>query len=184
MFTNELQEKKQKEITLHEIHENELKMLIDFFYTGIIDINERNVYDLLDTASRIEVTLVEDTCARFLWDNLNVSNCLMTWTLTESFANLKALTEKAKKFVEEKFVEIVATEHVFLLLDPSFLTTLLRSDALNVYSEEEVFNALSKWVRYDQVNRRCHVKDLLKNIRFSQLKLKVKTLFSVYHSLS
>lgn len=181
MFTNNMQERNQQEIILHEIHGNELKALIDFIYTGFIDINETNVFELLETATRIEFTHIEDTCVRFLRDKLNASNCLMTWTLTEPFANLKELTELALTFVEENFVEVTES-HEFLLLDVIHLSTLLSSDDLNVYSEEEVFNALSKWVSYDRDNRQCNVKNLLSTIRSSQLKLKVKSTFSVLQS--
>lgn len=172
MFTNDLQEKNQKEINLHEIHGNELKALIDFCYTGYIDINETNVMELMETASRTEFTLIEDACACFLRQKLNVLNCLMTWISIEPFINLKRLTGMALKMVEENFVEVAETQE-FLLLDVGHLSTLLKSDGLNVYSEEEVFNALSKWVNYDQENRKCNVKYLLETIRFSQLKMKV-----------
>lgn len=89
----------------------------------------------------------------------------MTWTLTERFVNLKELTEMAAKCVKENFAEVTET-HEFLLLDVNHLLTLLRSDDLDVYSEEEVFNALWKWVNYDQDNRKCKVIDLLTFVTF------------------
>lgn len=151
-------------------------MLIDFCYTGSIDINETNVFKLFDTASRTEFTLIEDACSQFLQDNLNVSNCLNTWTLSDCFPNLKVLTALAMKFVQENFVDVAETNE-FLLLDAGHLTALLIGDGLIVFSEEEVFNAMSKWINYDFDNRKHHASDLLVTIRYAELNSKVIEFF-------
>lgn len=172
MFTNDLKEKNEREIILHEINGAELKLLIDFCYTGIIEINELNVYGLLETATRIEFTRMETKCKEFLLRKMNVLNCLTIWISVEPFTHLNDLVKLAMQYAKVNFVDVVETRE-FLLLDAERLSVLLKSDNLNVFSEEEVFNAVAKWLDYDEGNRKCHVSNLLSHVRFTHLKSKV-----------
>ena len=50
------------------------------------------------------------------------------------------------------------------------MANLLKSDDLNVPSEQEVFHALMEWVQHDFPNRELHIPDLLALIRLPLLK--------------
>jgi kelch-like protein 20 len=56
MFTNELAESKQAEITIKDIDENAMEILIDFCYTSKITIDEKIVQSLLPAACLLQVT--------------------------------------------------------------------------------------------------------------------------------
>lgn len=49
------------------------------------------------------------------------------------------------------------------------LGNLLKSDDLNVPSEQDVFHALMEWVQHDFLNREQHIPDLLALIRLPLL---------------
>lgn len=55
MFTNELAESKQPEITLKDIDENAMEILIDFCYTSKITIDEKTVQTVLPAACLLQV---------------------------------------------------------------------------------------------------------------------------------
>lgn len=57
----------------------------------------------------------------------------------------------------------------FFQLSAEQLANLLKSDDLNVTSEEEVFYSLMEWVQHDQANREKDVPDLLSLIRLPLL---------------
>lgn len=168
-------DKDKEEITLEEIHGNELKTLIDFCYSGEIEISERNALALLQTASRLKFVTIERKCGDFLRKTLSLSNCLSIWAVIEPLLNFKELLKYTQTFVANKFVHIVNNSDEFLQLDADFLLILIRRDDLNVWSEEQVFNALVKWVQHDAESRKCHVPELLASIRWSQLKQRVSS---------
>lgn len=55
MFTNELAESKQTEVTIKDIDENAMEMLIDFCYSSKITIDEKIVQSLLPAACLLQV---------------------------------------------------------------------------------------------------------------------------------
>lgn len=67
------------------------------------------------------------------------------------------------------FLFQVCKNQEFFQLSAEQLANLLKSDDLNVTSEEEVFYSLMEWVQHDQANREKDVKDLLSLIRLPLL---------------
>lgn len=57
----------------------------------------------------------------------------------------------------------------FFQLNPEQFANLLKSDDLNVPSEQDVFHALIEWCQYDQTNREKNIPDLLALIRLPLL---------------
>lgn len=172
MFTIDMKEKQQAEIILNDIHGHDLKILIEFCYTSVIDINESNVYGLLEAATRMEFHHLEQKCYDFLSGNLSVSNCLIVWAAVDPFANLRQLVRMAVDCAEMHFSQVTGS-HEFLLLESERLKILLESNDLNIWSEEEVFNALCKWIHYDENNRKPLVRELLPTIRLLHIRSEV-----------
>lgn len=165
-----------QEIVLKEIHGNELRLIIDYCYTGFIQINEENVYRLLEASSKMEFNNIEMRCAQVISSMLSLSNCLRVWSYTEPFMNL-VVFKRAEKLIHLNFTDIVKSEE-FLLLTPEQLLTLFKSDDLNVFSEEDVYKAFIKWLSYDENVRKFQIFKLLSAIRLTQLKSEVIFLFS------
>lgn len=180
MFMSNFKESTQIEIELHGTLGAELKSLVDFSYTGIIKVNETNVIGILHMATRMEFVQIELKCRNFLLENLNTSTCLAIWTSLQPFLNFNELCTAAFKYAETNFMEIIETED-FLALDVSDLFALLGSDGLDVWSEEEVFKGLIKWVNFDYATRKSDFAKLLSAIRLTYIKTKVQILF---HPLS
>lgn len=176
MFTNDFREKNQNEITLQDVNGACLKALIDCCYSGSIEINEGNMYEILLTASRLNFCQVELACYSSLSKILNASNCLNMWSVVHSPDSRNELTEAIIHCAGLNFDKIVHLED-FLLLNADQLLLLLQSDKLNVWSEEEVFNALVRWIDYDPSSRNTDIKKLMSAIRFIHLRPRVSTLF-------
>lgn len=156
------------QISFDGIDGDSLGVIIDFCYSGSIDINESNVCRIMQTAACLEFTHIERKCHRFLSEIINITNCLLIWTSIDANRDFNKLKQTAKG----NFVEVVK-RHEYFLLDVQRLLELLQSDDLNIWSEEEVFNAAVNWIRYDEIARASHVKEILSTIRFPFLKLEV-----------
>lgn len=61
----------------------------------------------------------------------------------------------------------------FLGLTDEQLASLLKSDDLNVVTEENVFESLMTWVQHDSANREKHLPTLLKLIKLPLLSSEV-----------
>ena len=64
MFTSDLVESRQKVITMKDIDASVIQMLVDFAYTGKLDVNVENVQTILSTASLVQFHEVRDLCCQ------------------------------------------------------------------------------------------------------------------------
>lgn len=76
MFTGELEESRQTEVTIRDIDENAMELLIDFCYTSHIIVEESNVQSMLPAACLLQLAEIQDICCEFLKRQLDPSNCL------------------------------------------------------------------------------------------------------------
>lgn len=74
----------------------------------------------------------------------------------------------------------------FLSLHADQLANLLKSDDLNVVTEENVFESLMTWVQHDSTNREQHLAILLKLIKLPLLSSEVRMVkfFFILHSFA
>lgn len=59
----------------------------------------------------------------------------------------------------------ICLEEEFLQLNTLQLINLIKKDELNVQDEKEVYNAVLKWVRYDEENRHTKMEHILSAVR-------------------
>ncbi|XP_018650220.1 kelch-like protein [Schistosoma mansoni] len=145
MFGNELKEATEQEIWIHDVEPNALKTLINYIYTGYLDLREENVGDLLAAACFLQITEASQTCERFLTKRLDATNCLSMSRLSEQYG-CELLRKRSTKFILEHFSD-VAQQPDFLNLNFKELVTLVSSDRLKVSNEATVFAACLRWIR-------------------------------------
>lgn len=170
MFTGELQESRQREIEIRDVDEHAMELLVDFSYTAQAVIDESNVQVLLPAACLLQITEIQDKCCEFLKGQLDPSNCLGIRAFADTHS-CQELLQYADKFTQEKFQEVIESEE-FLLLPVNQLIEIISSDELNVRTEEQVYNAIINWVKYNVAERRQHLAHVLQHVRLSQLTAK------------
>lgn len=170
MFTGELQESRQREVVIRDIDEHAMELLVDFAYTSNIIVEESNVQVLLPAACLLQMTEIQDVCCEFLKRQLDPSNCLGIRAFADTHS-CQDLLHFADKFTQDRFQEVMESEE-FLLLPVNQLIDIISSDELNVRSEEQVYNAITSWVKYNVAERRQHLALILQHVRLSQLSAK------------
>ncbi|XP_028584227.2 kelch-like protein 1 isoform X3 [Podarcis muralis] len=153
MFTSDVCEAKQEEIKMEGIDPSALWDLVQFAYTGCLELKEDTIENLLAAACLLQLPQVVEVCCHFLMKLLHPSNCLGI----RAFADAQGCTELMKvahSYTMENIMEVIRNQE-FLLLPAEELHKLLASDDVNVPDEETIFNALMKWVKYD-MQRRCN----------------------------
>ncbi|XP_078004059.1 kelch-like protein 4 isoform X2 [Phascolarctos cinereus] len=167
MFTNDVLEAKQEEIKMEGIDPDALKALVHYAYTGVLELKEDTIENLLSAACLLQLSQVIEVCCNFLIKQLHPSNCLGI----RSFGDAQGcmyLLKVAHDYTMEHFVEVTKNQE-FLLLPANEIAKLLSSDDINVPDEEAIFHALMIWVKHDFQNRQQHLGMLLSLIRLPLL---------------
>lgn len=163
MFTGELAESRQTEVTIRDIDETAMELLIDFCYTSNITVEEGNVQTLLPAACLLHLAEIQDVCCEFLKRQLDPSNCLGIRAFADTHA-CRDLLRIADKFTQHNFQEVMESEE-FMLLPVNQLVDIISSDELNVRSEEQVYQAVMGWIKYNIQERRQHLPTVLQHVR-------------------
>lgn len=168
MFTTDMKENGQMEISINGVAGDILQQLIEYCYSGEIAIDSVNVEKIAKAATMLQFTAVEADCCEFYTPMLTAPNCLGIRRLADQH-NMLQLKENAHTFVLDHFVEVSQWDE-FHHLSADQLTALLKDDKINVATEEDVFNALMVWIKFDVDVRKKSLKTLLECVRFQHVK--------------
>ncbi|XP_066041717.1 kelch-like protein 5 isoform X3 [Chamaea fasciata] len=92
MFTNDVREARQEEIKMEGVEPKALWALVQYAYTGRLELKEDNIECLLSTACLLQLSQVVEACCKFLMKQLHPSNCLGI----RSFADAQGCTDLHK----------------------------------------------------------------------------------------
>lgn len=163
MFTNSMLESRQETIKLTDLDGKAVEDLVEFTYTSKIDVHQENVQQLLKAACILQFTEVIGACCSFLDEQLHPSNCLGIYAFSEAHG-CTTLNLSAQRFIEDNFLEVVKFEE-FLQLDQEAISKLLSSEYIKVKKEEEVFEAMHRWLTHNLTSRKdlaCHMLSLIR----------------------
>lgn len=167
MFTGEMAESRQNEITILDVDETAMEILINFSYTAAITIREDNVQALLPAACLLQLGEIQEICCEFLKRQLDPSNCLGIRAFADTHS-CRDLLRVADLFAQHNFQEVIDSEE-FLLLPVDQLVDILSSDELNVKSEEQVYFAVIGWMKHNINERRAYLPQILQHVRLPLL---------------
>ncbi|XP_068726109.1 kelch-like protein diablo [Montipora capricornis] len=167
MFAGGLSESRQNTVTLQELDEHAMETIVEFFYSGEIEISDSNVQDLLPITCLLQVQSLQQACCEFLKRQLSSDNCLgiVAFADRHHCANLVTSSES---FAKHHFIEVVQSEE-FMEISAKQLTRLISDDDLNIQSEERVFEAVLAWIKYDIDIRQEFAPEILSHVRFPLL---------------
>ncbi|XP_061763129.1 kelch-like protein 5 isoform X1 [Nerophis ophidion] len=167
MFTSDVREAKQDEVKIEGVDPDALWVLVQYAYTGRLELREDTIEYLLSASCLLQLSSVVQACSSFLVKQLHPSNCLGI----RSYADAQGchdLQRAAHNYTMEHFLEVVAGQE-FLLLPSDEMEQLLKSDDINIPDEETVVTSLLSWVLHDADARRRHLPPLLAHVRLPLL---------------
>ena len=165
MFSSKMKESNEaKPIILNDIDGHNMEELLNYIYTGEIDLRQDNIRPIISAANYLLITSLKDRCVRFLKKMLTPTNCLSIENTAEQY-NCEWLRTTATMYIKENFLTITSTDE-FRDLPVEKLIELLSSDDTRVDREEQVFEALMSWINHDLPNRKQYFADLIVHVRF------------------
>ena len=167
MFSTNMRENMEsKPVILNDVTLPIMEQILDFLYTGQVQLTAENVKDLVGAANYFLMDNLKETCCQYLKKNLKPSNCLGIEAIAEQFG-CEELKQSTNKYILDNFVEVSHCKE-FLSLCSERLLEFLSSDDTNVEKEEQIYEALMIWVKSDkeQIERVKELENLLNMVRF------------------
>ena len=168
-FRYDLMESRKDTIEVKDVPGDALSSIVDFTYTGDIELTVDNVQDILSASSFLQVDEVMNLCCSFLMNEISLENCLEILFFVKTHCHHK-ITSDIDKFTCRHFQQI-AMKKDFLNSSFEIILALISSFDLKVSSEEEVYTAVLEWVKQDPEKRNHHLPTLLSHVRLPMLSM-------------
>ena len=166
-----------EEIEILGFDEGAVSDLIEFAYTGKINIDRDNALTLLEAANYLGIETVKKACGNFLEKVVDAKSCLGILRLADMFV-MDELSSVSKKYALRHFTD-VCKEDEFLCLPVNLLSDLLSEENLCVVVEDlipsveerekMVLESVLQYVEHDVENRKTHLAHLLGLVRLPTL---------------
>jgi len=166
MLTGQMRESREECVELKGVTASGLTVVVDFAYTGRLELTTDNVEDVLSAASHLQVSVAVELCSKYLETALTVFNCTDILNLAQMYA-LTPTQDKAMAFMMDNF-EVVSTSEQFNKLTHSQLASMLMSNSLRVPSEYKLFTLVLQWIEHHQ-DRMDYLAQLMKQVRLPLL---------------
>ncbi|KAJ8390418.1 hypothetical protein AAFF_G00108120 [Aldrovandia affinis] len=162
-----MNEVNKEEVEIRGLEAEVFQTLLEFIYTGMIDVTVDNVQELIVAADMLQLNEVVTICCEFLKAQMDPANCVGIYQFLEQIACMDML-EFTENYIYVHFLEVCVAEE-FVGLSKDQLVKLLRSEELRIEDEYQVFTVAMDWVLQDVVKRKKHIVEVLDPVRFPLL---------------
>ena len=162
-LNNDMKEKKEGVIRLENTSKAVMEELIDYLYTGHVDVTQHNAFDLLEMADFFVIPSLKETTSKFIARTLSSSNCLMAYYLAVKY-QCTELQMAARNVICTNFMSVVEQED-FLNLSMEEVKEWISSDEIRVRGEEDVFQVIVKWLEEKGCIERKTFLELFRHVR-------------------
>ena len=164
-LNSNMKEKKEGVIRLEETSKAVMEDVLEFLYTGHVDIKEENVYDLMALADYLLISNLGTLCGNAIRRTLSPSNCIMAY-LFATRHQWNSLEKDLRTFILNNFEEVTKTEG-FLNLSVEQVEEFISSDEIIVEGEEKIFELIMRWTERDESRKQQNLIDLFRRIRWA-----------------
>ena len=156
----------QQRCIIENVDGKSLKILIDYIYTGNVEINNRNALNLLSAADKLKIQDVKMFCLEFLETVITYDSCFHILTAAKACQSVK-LQFKVFLYLNENFEQVLLTPP-FKALTKTEVTYCMTHLNRNVVSETTLFDAIIAWTKHDEENRRDDFLDLFQLLKLDK----------------
>lgn len=162
-FTSEMGDKEKTEIELNILEADVMEPLLEYMYTGNISIDEMNARSLVAAADFLLIQTLKRIGCEFLESIICPGNCFELRDFAEQYSCDQLITT-ATTFIINNFASASESEG-FKVVEYKVLLDLISRDELVINLEEQVYEAVMTWVRYNLDSRQKYFEELFSRIR-------------------
>ena len=162
-LNSDMKEKEEGVIRLEETSKAVMEEVLEYLYTGHVDINEFSAnFDLIAAADYFVMPSLKALCAAIILKTLALCNCVSIYYFALKY-RCEELQKAAKDFILENFVAVAETED-FLNLSSKQVEEWISSDEIIVEGEEDVFQVVVRWMKRNE-SQEHNFYELFRHIR-------------------
>ena len=164
LFQSEMKEKEEGIIRFEEISASILKDVLEFIYTGYVEIHdEQSAKDLIIAADYLFLVSLKTIAERFLTELLTDFNCISTFYFADKY-QCEELASTSRKFIHENFASVAELDE-FLDLETEEVERWISSDDICVAAEVDVLKIIQKWTAQNESDRKAKFEELFRHVR-------------------
>ena len=167
LLQSDMKESHERIVRLEEISGSVMEDVLNFTYTGTVEVTEENAEELIVVANYLLISSLKVISGRFLGQIMNHSNCISTFYLAEKYHSDELFTE-SKNFIQENFASVAFMDE-FLSLESNEVERWLSNDEITVKVEADVFEIIKKWIKRNRSERIADLEKLFRLVRLDFL---------------
>ena len=154
-----------------------LKIIMDSIYTGDLHVNHKSVFEVLLTASQLQISSVVQLCCdfvkkEFIENGIDLKNYSMLCTVAARLG-LRDLQEAAEAKMASMYKDVCESKEFLSHINGDQLLSLLGRDDLNSPSEAFVFKSALKWIRHKREERMAFAGKVIGAVRLGLVDVKI-----------
>ncbi|KAK7089512.1 myoneurin-like [Littorina saxatilis] len=149
------------EICLNDLDPDPMEQIIEFCYTSSICVNEENVWTLLPTATRLQMSELCDLCTDYLRSSLSPDTSMQT-CLAALRSGLVDLAADAQKMLKDDLDKVLESEG-FLEMNVNDVSEVLQALPSSVLGHRDTVRAIRNWFQYKQDSRQFNAAQLARS---------------------
>uniref|UniRef100_A0A1A9VA70 Kelch-like protein diablo n=1 Tax=Glossina austeni TaxID=7395 RepID=A0A1A9VA70_GLOAU len=164
MFETDMKERREGVIKVEDVDVPTIKTLVEYMYSGIINLTEENVENLLSIADLYQILWVKEQCAQFLKPIVNQKNCFRIRKFAD-MRSCKELFDFSHKYILDNLHDLT-DEKDLLVLPFEEIQNLIKDEQKknSVRFVETAYKASINWIKHDLEERKVHLRELMSHI--------------------
>jgi len=167
LLQSNMKENREGIVRFEEISGTVMKDVLEFIYTGSVEVTQENCKDLIAAASYLVIPGLKTLSGQFLERQLSKSNCISTFYFVEMYRCDELITN-TRKFIHANFASVAEMDE-FLNLEAKEVERWISSDDISVAVEADVFKIVLKWIEQDKSERKAWFEQLFRHVRLAFL---------------
>ena len=167
LLQSDMKENREGIVRFEEISGAVMEDVLEFIYTGSVEVNQENSKDLIAAANYLLVPGLKKLSARFLEREMSKSNCISTFYVAEMYQCDELITN-TRKFIHANFASVAEMDE-FLNLEAKEVERWISSDEISVAVEADVFKIVLKWIEQKKSERKASFEQLFGHVRLASL---------------
>ncbi|KAL9950816.1 hypothetical protein ACROYT_G043379 [Oculina patagonica] len=163
LLQSDMKENREGIARFEEISGSVMEDVLEFIYTGSVEITQENSEDLIATANYLIIPGLKTVSGRFLEGQMTKSNCISTFYFAEKYQCDK-LIANSKKFIHANFASVAEMDE-FLNLEAKEVERWISSDEISVAVEADVLKIIFKWIEQNKSERKATFEELFRHVR-------------------
>jgi len=167
LLQSDMKENREGIVRFEEISGVVMENVLEFIYTGTVDVTQENSEDLVAAANYFLIPGLKTVSGQFLERQMAKSNCISTFYFAEIYQCDELITN-TRKFIHANFASVAEMEE-FLNLEAKEVERWISSDDISVAVEADVFEIVLKWIERNKSERKASFEKLFGHVRLAFL---------------